>query len=221
LTLVYLIFRHLLAWLALLTRDDTAKTAEILLLRHEVAVLRRQIKRPHRTWADRALITALARLLPKARRARLFVTPGTLMRWHRALVKRYWTHPHRRPGRPSTRAEIRQLVLRMAVDNPTWGYRRIQGELAGLGHRVAPSTVWLILKQANIDPAPQRSGPTWRQFLTAQAHTILATDFATVDNLLFTRLYVLFVVEMCTRRVHLLGVTTNRPANGWRSRPAT
>ena len=112
-------------------------------------------------------------------------------------------------------------MLQMAKDNSTWGYRRIHGELAGLGHRVAASTVWRILKQAKVDPAPRRSGPTWRQFLAAQAHTILATDFATVDNLLFTRLYVLFVVEMCTRRVHLLGVTTNRPANGWRSRPAT
>jgi putative transposase len=166
LTLVYLVFRHVLAWLALLARDDAAKAAEILLLRHEVAVLRRQIKRPRRTWSDRAVITAVAGLLPKARRMQLFVTPSTLMRWHRALVRRYWTHPHRRPGRPSTKAEVRRLVLQMAKDNPTWGYRRIHGELAGVGHRVAASTVWRILKQANVDPAPRRSGLTWRQFLT-------------------------------------------------------
>ena len=184
------------------------------MLRHEVAVLRRQIKRPQRSWSDRAVITALAGVLHKARRMHLFVTPSTLMRWHRALVKRYRTHPHRRPGRPSTKAEVRQLVLQLAKDNPTWGYRRIHGELAGLGHRVAPSTVWRILKQANIDPAPQRSGPTWRQFLTAQAQTILATDFATVDTVLFTRLYLLFVVEISTRQVHLLGVTTN-PTGMW------
>jgi putative transposase len=109
--------------------------------------------------------------LPKDRRLHLFVTPATLLRWHRALVKRCWTRPHRRPGRPNTRAEIRRLVLDMAHDNVTWGYRRIHGELAGLGYKLAPSTVWLILKRAGVDPAPQRSGPTWRQFLTAQAHT--------------------------------------------------
>jgi putative transposase len=214
LSLVYLIFRQQLAWLAILARDDAAKTAEILLLRHENAILRRQVKRPRRTWADRALITALAGLMPKARRAHLFITPTTLMRWHRALVKRYWTHPHRSPGRPSTRAEVRQLVLRLAIENPTWGYRRIHGELASLGYRIAPSTVWRILKQANIDPAPLRGGPTWRQFLTAQAHTILATDFLTVDTLLFTRLYVLFMIELSTRRVHLLGITAH-PTGDW------
>jgi hypothetical protein len=179
LALIYLIFRQQVAWLAVLARDDASKAAEILLLRHEVAILRRQVRRPRRSWADRALITALASLLPKARRAHLFVTPTTLMRWHRALVKRYWTRPHRKPGRPSTRAEVRQLVLRLAAENSTWGYRRVHGELAGLGYRVAPSTVWRILKQATIDPAPLRGGPTWRQFLAAQAHTILATDFLT------------------------------------------
>jgi hypothetical protein len=156
LTFVYLIARRFAEPLALLTRGDVPKTAEILLLRHEIAVLRRQIKRPRRSWADRALITALAGLLPKDRRLHLFVTPATLLRWHRALVKRSWTRPHRRPGRPNTRAEIRRLVLDMAHDNVTWGYRRIHGELAGLGYKLAPSTVWLILKRAGVDPAPQR-----------------------------------------------------------------
>jgi putative transposase len=159
LTLIYLIFRQQLAWLAVLARDDAAKNAEILLLRHENAILRRQVTHPRRSWADRALITGLAGLLPKARRAHLFVTPTTLMRWHRALVKRYWTHPHHSPGRPNTRAEIRQLVLRLAAENPSWGYRRVHGELVGLGYQLAPSTVWRILNNANIDPAPQRSGP--------------------------------------------------------------
>jgi len=214
LTLIYLIFRQQLAWLAVLTRDDAAKTAEILLLRHENAILRRQVKRPRRTWTDRAVITALAGLLPKARLAHLFVTPPTLMRWHRALVKRYWTHPRCSPGRPGTRAEVRQLVLRLAAENPTWGYRRIHGELAGFGYRLAPSTEKRIPKQADVDPAPLRSGPTWRQFLTTQAHAILATDFLTVDTLLFSRLYVLFVVELSTRQVHLLGITAH-PTGEW------
>jgi putative transposase len=177
LTFVYLIVRQLTDSLALLARSDTAKTAEILLLRHEIAILRRQVKRPCRSWADRALITTLAGLLPKDRRLYLLVTPATLLRWHRALVKRYWTRPHRRPGRPSVRSEIRQFVLDLAGDNATWGYRRVHGELTGLGYKIAPSTVWLILKRAGVDPAPQRSGPTWRQFLAAQAHASLATDF--------------------------------------------
>jgi len=156
----------------------------------------------------------LAGLLPKARRARLFVTPATLMRWHRDLVKRYWTRPRHRPGRPTITVEVRRLVLRLAAENPNWGYRRVHGELAGLGYRVGASTVWRILKRAKVDPTPQRAGPTWRQFLTAQAHSILATDFLTVDTLLFTRLYVLFAVELSTRRVHLLGVTAN-PTGQW------
>jgi transposase len=136
------------------------------------------------------------------------VTPATVLRWHRDLVTRRWTQPRRRGGR-STASELRQLVLRLASENPTWGYRRIHGELAGLGLQIAPSTVWSLLKRAGIDPAPRRSGPTWRQFLTAQAHSILATDFFCVDTVLLHRLYVLFVVEHATRRVHLLGITAN------------
>jgi putative transposase len=141
------------------------------------------------------------------------VTPATVLRWHRDLVTRRWTQPRRRGGR-STASELRQLVLRLASENPTWGYRRIHGELAGLGHQIAPSTVWSLLKRAGIDPAPRRSGPTWRQFLTAQAHSILATDFFCVDTVLLHRLYVLFVVEHATRRVHLLGITAN-PTGAW------
>jgi putative transposase len=213
--LLYLIFRQLMAWLGLLARSSTSKNAEILVLRHEVAVLRRQVRRPRLSWADRAVFAALTRLLSQAGRLHRIVTPATVLRWHRDLVTRRWTQPRRRrTGGRCTASELRQLVLRLASENSTWGYRRIQGELAGLGYQLAPSTVWLILKRAGIDPAPRRSGPTWRQFLTAQAHGILATDFFCVDTLLLHRLYVFFVVEHVTRRVHLLGITAN-PSGAW------
>src|SRR6266702_2050168 len=138
-----------------------------LVLRHEVEVLRRQLASPRPTWPDRAILAALSRLLEKERRHHRLVTPDTLLRWHRALVSRHWTKPHRPPGRPSLTAELRRLILRMATENPTWGYRRIHGELSRLGYRVAPSTVWQVLQQAGIDPAPLRAGLTWRQFLFA------------------------------------------------------
>ena len=215
LQLLYLIFRQVMAWLRLLARSSTSKNAEILVLRHEVAVLRRQVRRPRLSWADRAVFAALTRLLSRAGRLHRIVTPQTVLRWHRDLVTRRWTQSQRhRTGGRATASELRQLVLRLAAENPTWGYRRIHGELAGLGYSIAASTVWLILKRAGIDPAPRRSGPTWRQFLTAQAHGILATDFFCVDTLLLHRLYVLFVVEHATRHVHLLGVTAN-PSGAW------
>jgi hypothetical protein len=160
LRLVYLIFIRLLGTLALLLRSDISKEAEILVLRHQLAVLRRQVARPPKpSWADRALICALARLLPKPRRVGLLVTPGTLLRWHADLVKRRWTHKRKTPGRPPTRPTIHALVLRLAAENPTWGYRRITGELASLGRKVGAATVWRILHKAGIDPAPRRSGP--------------------------------------------------------------
>ena len=204
-----------MAWLGLLARSSQSKNAEILVLRHEVAVLRRQVSRPRLSWADRAVFAALARLLSQVGRLSRIVTPATVLRWHRDLVARRWTQPRRRRTRGrSTTSELRQLVLRLAVENPTWGYRRIHGELAGLGYQLAPSTVWSILKRAGIDPAPRRSGPSWRQFLAAQAHGILATDFFCVDTVLLHRLYVLFVIEHATRRVHLLGITAN-PTGAW------
>jgi hypothetical protein len=156
----YLALLRVFGWLALLARSDRGKDAEILILRHQVAVLQRQVTAPRLSWADRAVLAALARLLPGGQlpRLRLIVSPRTLLRWHADLVRRHWTHPHRTPGRPRTARTVRSLVLEMARDNPSWGYRRIHGELTGLGSKLAPSTVWQILKDAGIDPAPRRSG---------------------------------------------------------------
>jgi putative transposase len=166
--------------------------------------------------ADRAVLAALARLLPgsQLRQLRLIVSPRTLLRWHADLVRRRWAYPRRAPGRPRTAPTVRALVLEMARDNPGWGYRRIHGELAGLARKLAPSTVWQILKDAGIDPAPRRAGQSWRAFLDAQAKTILAADFFHVDTVLLRRLYVLFFIEHGTRRVHLGGITAH-PTGEW------
>jgi putative transposase len=170
--------------------------------------------RPDLEPADRAVLSALSRLLSRRRWATFFVTPATLLRWHRNLIARKWTYPNERPGRPALRAEVRALVLRLAQENPTWGCRRIQGELAGLGYRIAASTVWAILTKAGIDPALRRAGPTWTEFLAAQAKGILACDFLHVDTIWLTRIYVLFLMEVNTRRVHVLGATAN-PTGAW------
>jgi putative transposase len=216
LRIAYLGVLRMFGWLALLARSDRAKDAEILILRHQVAVLRRQVKTPRLSWADRAVLAALARLLPgsQLRWLRLIVSPRTVLRWHADLVRRHWTFPRRAPGRPRTGRSVHALVLEMARDNPSWGYRRIHGELLGLGHTLAPSTVWRILRDAGIEPAPQRSGQAWRAFLEAQAKTILAVDFFHVGTVFLRRLYVLFFIEHGTRRVHLAGVTA-RPASEW------
>jgi putative transposase len=149
---VYLIFCQLSAGIGLLARSEASKTAEILVLRHQLSILRRQVARPRLSWADRALISALARLLPQARRRNLFVTPGTLLRWHADLITRRWTTKRRRSGRPPTSPLLRKVILRLATENPGWGYRRITGELAGMGRQIGASTVWMILKRAGIDP---------------------------------------------------------------------
>jgi putative transposase len=212
----YLAVVRVFGWLALLTRSDRAKDTEILILRHQVAVLQRQVTTPRLSWADRAVLSALARLLPRShmRQLRLIVSPRTLLRWHASLVQRRWAYSHRTPGRPRTSSAIRALVLEMAQHNPGWGYRRIHGELTGLGHELAPSTVWQILKDAGINPAPQRSRQTWRAFLAAQATTILAADFFHVDTVFLRRLHVLFFIEHGTRRVHLAGITAH-PTGTW------
>jgi putative transposase len=212
--LTYLLFARLLSWLALLARSDATKDVEILVLRHEVAVLRRRHPRPTMNWVDRAVLSALSRLLPTSLRRVRLVSPRTLLRWHTQLVARRWTYPRRQPGRPPTPQPIRALILQMARENPAWGYRRIHGELIGLDHRIAASTVWTVLNAAGIDPAPLRSGPTWRQFLAAQAHTILAVDFVHVDTVFLRRLYVLVVIEHGRRRVHLAGISAH-PTGAW------
>jgi len=176
---VYLLVRCLLGCLIVLARREVSRDAELLVLRHENAVLRRQISRVRYQPGDRLWLVALSRLIPRRRWAEVFaVTPATLLAWHRRLVARKWDYTsRRRPGRPSTTASIRKLVIRMATDNPGWGHRRVQGELVKLGHQIAASTVWQILHAAGIGPAPRGTGPTWKQFLTAQARGILAVDF--------------------------------------------
>jgi putative transposase len=210
---VFLLITRLAAWLRLSRREDAWKIAEILILRHQLLVLQRQsAARPKLAWADRALLATLVGVMPKARRQglRLLVTPDTILRWHRDIVRRRWaTRSMRgRTGRPATRQNIKALVLRLARDNTEWGYRRIHGELADLGVKVAAPAVWEILKASGIDPAPlRRDGPTWPQFLRSQADAILACDFFTVDLPGGTRACVLAVIEHATRRIRILGVT--------------
>ena len=206
---VYWLFRLLLELAVLRCRSEAANEVELLVLRHELAVLRRQVVRPNCRPADRMFLAALARILHRERWGSLFVRPETIRRWHRSLLARRWTYPHRRPGRPATDADLRALIVRLARENPGWGYRRIQGELARLGVRIAASTVWSILQQSGIEPAPRRSSETWREFLRAQASGIVACDFFTVDTVLFRRLYALAFIELSTRQVHLAGIIAN------------
>lgn len=212
LSLIYWALRRLMELVVIAFRSEEAKEVEILVLRHQLCVLRRQVKRPDLKPHDRALLAAASRVLPKPRWPSLLVRPETVLRWHRALVARRWTYP-RRPGRPPTQAGVRQLVIRLAEENSTWGYRRIQGELKQLGIAIAPSTVWSILKDEGIDPAPRRAGLCWREFLSRQATGIIACDFLTVDTVFLRRFYALFFIEIATRRVHLAGVTSNPDAS--------
>jgi putative transposase len=216
LKIVYLLTCRVLGVAALVFRGDQAKAAELLALRHENAVLRRHVSRVRYEPADRAWFAALAQLIPRSRWTQIFtVTPATPLAWHRKLAAaKYDTSNRRNPGRPPTARSIARLVVRLATENPLWGYRRIHGELTKLGLAIAPSTVWEILQAAGIDPAPRRSGPTWRQFLHAQAAVILAVDFLHVDTVLLKRLYVLRFIEHRTRRMHLGGVTAH-PTGDW------
>jgi putative transposase len=214
LQLIYLVFSKLLSWILLRTRSDTTKDVEILVLRHQLAVLQRRTPRPRISWPDRALIAALTRLLPTRRRLGLLVTPATILRWHQRLVSRHWTTQPARSGRPAIPAGLRALAVRLATENPTWGYRRVHGELIGLGYQIGASTIWKILHNAGIDPSPRRAGPTWTEFLRAQANGILACDLFHIDTITLQRLYAFFVIEHATRRVHILGVTPH-PNGAW------
>jgi putative transposase len=214
LRLVYLICCQLSAWIALLRRSEASKTAEILVLRHPVSVVPRQLARPRPTWADRALLSAPARLLPTARRRDLFITPSTLLRGHTSLITRRWTSQHQRRGRPPTSSSLRRVIVRRAAENPGWGYRHITEERAGMGREVGASPVWTILHRAGIDPSPRRSGPTWTEFLRNHAHGILACDFCPCDTVLRTRLHCFTVAEHVNRRVRILGITTH-PTADW------
>ncbi|MDX2590640.1 integrase core domain-containing protein [Streptomyces sp. WI04-05B] len=217
-SLVYRVVRKLLAVPAVLLRRDMAKDAELLVLRHENAVPRRQLSAPVRYEpADRLWFAALSSLIPRRRWAQVLpVTPATLLAWHRRLIARKWDYSKRRTrsGRPSTARAVKALVVRLAKENPRWGCRRIQGELARLGHLVGSTTVWEILTAAGIDPAPRRSGPTWREFLTAQAEGIIACDFLHIDLVDLRRVYALVFLEHGTRRLHIAGVTAH-PTGAW------
>jgi putative transposase len=222
LSLLYRLVRCLFGLLAVVIRSDLSKDVELLVLRHENQVLRRQLRGCLR-WdrADRLWLAALSRLVRRRRWPEVFpVTPATILRWHRDLVARKWDYAdRRRPGRRSTGTSLKTLIVRMARENPSWGHRRIQGELARLGYAIAASTVWEILHAAGIDPAPRRAGPTWRQFLTTQAPAIIACDFLVVETVLLQRLCVLVFIEHGTRRLHLAGVTA-RPTGAWAAQQA-
>jgi putative transposase len=212
--LAYLTLCRSVQLLVLLARGEAAKDLEILVLRHQLMVLRRQVARPRLDPADRALLAAVSRALPRARWSCFLVKPETLLRWHRRLVAGAWTYPRRGQGRPPLDQAVQQLIIRLAKENPYWGYQRIQGELLSLGMQASATAIRTTLRRHGLDPAPRRATTTWRTFLRQQAAAIVACDFFTVDTVLLRRLYVLFFIELDTRRVHLAGVTAN-PNGAW------
>jgi putative transposase len=211
---VYLVVRNLFALVWLLARPRRSKELEILLLRHELAILRRQSTRPRLTPSDRALFAALSRALPRTAWANLGVKPDTLLRWHRQLVARRWTFEHRKAGRPPLGRSLRELILRLARENPHWGYKRIVGELKGLGVSVSATSVRKVLLQAGLQPAPERANSSWRTFVRAQAASVLACDFLTVETAFLQRIYVLFFISLATRRIEYVACTSN-PDGRW------
>ena len=211
---LYRLLGGIFAFLRVRRIDSMAKDAEILVLRHQLGVLRRQVGRPRFSWPDRALITLLARAVPRDRWRAFSVTPETILAWHRRLVRRHWTYAHRRGGRPPLADEAVELVCRLARENPRWGYLRIVGELRKLGVVVSKTAVAALLRRNGLPPAPRRVGPSWSEFLRAEARGILASDFFIVDSVLLRRYYVFFMIEVERRVVHVLGVTTN-PTGAW------
>jgi transposase InsO family protein len=218
-SLLYVMCGRLMALVLVCFRSSEHKELEIVVLRHEIAVLRRRIARPTLRPADRAFLAAASRLLPRARWQAFFVTPGTLLAWHRRLVARRWTNPGRGPGRPNVSREVRELILRLARENPRWGYRRITGELIGLGVQISATGVRNVLAGAGVGPAGQRGGVSWREFIRGQAQSMIACDFFTVDTISLRRIYVLFFIEISTRRVHLAGLTEH-PDGAWSTQQA-
>jgi len=211
---LYRAFCRVLQIIRLIGRRGTDLAIEVVMLRHELAVLRRQVHRPALEPADRSVLAGLAGLLPSRRLGRFFVQPATLLGWHQDLVAKRWTFPHGRPGRSGIAKGTTALILRLAKENPAWGYRRIHGELATMGVTIAAWSVWAILKRHGVDPSSRRSGPTWAEFLSAQAKGLMVCDFFHVDTVLLRRLYVLVFIHHDTRLVRIAGVTAN-PVADW------
>ena len=209
----YVVLQRVLQLVVLRLRSREFKELEIVVLRHEMAILRRRTCRPSMTTADRVFLAAASRLLPRPLWNAFLVKPATLLDWHRRLVARRWTY-RRRPGRKPVSREVRELILRIARENPRWGYKRIVGELKGLGVAVSATSVRNVLRRARLGPAGGRPGPSWRQFLQAQARSLIAVDFFTVDTIWLQRLYVMFFIEVGSRRVHFAGCTAH-PDQGW------
>jgi putative transposase len=212
-SLLYLLLRRVLGLVHSDQRSAAEAELENAILRHQVAVLRRQIKRPIYRASDKAFLAAASRLLPREAWRAFAVRPETLLRWHRQLMSRKGTRPHRPPGRPAIDSEVRELILRLGRENSRWGYQRIRGELLKLGIGVSATTIATLLRRHGLGPAPRR-GPTWRQFLRQQAHSMLACDFLTMETIRLRTLYVLVWIELGTRRVHLGGATSN-PDSAW------
>jgi putative transposase len=210
----YFAVRNLFELVWLLARPRRSKELEILVLRHELAMLLRQTRQPKPTRADRALLAALSRSLPRVAWAGFSVKPETLLRWHRQLVTRRWTYAHRAAGRPPLESSLRALILRLARENPHWGYRRIVGELKGSGITVSATSVRKVLLEKGLQPAPKRSHSSWRVFLRAQAASMLACDFLTVETAFLQRIYVLFFISLATRRIEYIASTSN-PDRRW------
>jgi hypothetical protein len=211
-SILYLILRGLLR-LAGPERESRDREVEILVLRHQLKVLSRKTGRPRLGRLDRVLFAAAARVLPRERWRSFLVTPSTLMRWHRELVGRKWTSRAKRVGRRPMPPHVRELIVRLGRENPRWGCVRIQGELPGLGIRVGATTIRSLLRRNGLGPAPRRDRPSWSQFLRAQADGVLACDFFSVETAFLRTLYVLFFIEVGTRRVHVSMSTRNPDAS--------